>query len=108
MKSGPIGASATETVIDFGERHAEVTAAKAVYAAAVANYRLTVLNAFADVENDLSGLRILGDKRNPWMWRSTTPFEAPTLPWRNSKPVRSITPRWPWRRRLSWPTSKRS
>jgi NodT family efflux transporter outer membrane factor (OMF) lipoprotein len=57
-----IGASATETVIDFGERHAEVTAAKAVYAAAVANYRLTVLNAFADVENDLSGLRILGEQ----------------------------------------------
>jgi NodT family efflux transporter outer membrane factor (OMF) lipoprotein len=57
-----VGASATETVFDFGERHAEVTAAKAVYAAAVANYRLTVLNAFADVENDLSGLRILGDQ----------------------------------------------
>jgi NodT family efflux transporter outer membrane factor (OMF) lipoprotein len=57
-----VGASATETVIDFGERHAEVTAAKAVYAAAVANYRLTVLNAFADVENDLSGLRILGEQ----------------------------------------------
>jgi NodT family efflux transporter outer membrane factor (OMF) lipoprotein len=57
-----VGASATETVIDFGERHAEVTAAKAVYAAAVANYRLTVLNAFADVENDLSGLHILGEQ----------------------------------------------
>lgn len=57
-----IGASATETVFDFGERHAEVTAAKAAYAAAVANYRLTVLNAFADVENDLSGLRILGEQ----------------------------------------------
>jgi NodT family efflux transporter outer membrane factor (OMF) lipoprotein len=57
-----VGASATETVIDFGERHAEVTAAKAAYAAAVANYRLTVLNAFADVENDLSGLRILAEE----------------------------------------------
>jgi NodT family efflux transporter outer membrane factor (OMF) lipoprotein len=57
-----VGASASETVIDFGERHAEVTAAKAAYAGAVANYRLTVLNAFADVENDLSGLRILGEQ----------------------------------------------
>jgi NodT family efflux transporter outer membrane factor (OMF) lipoprotein len=57
-----IGATGTETVFDFGERHAEVQAAKAAYEAAVANYRNTVLNAFADVENDLSGLRILADQ----------------------------------------------
>jgi NodT family efflux transporter outer membrane factor (OMF) lipoprotein len=57
-----IGAAGTETVFDFGERHAEVQAAKAAYEAAVANYRNTVLNAFADVENDLSGLRILADQ----------------------------------------------
>ena len=57
-----IGASGTETVFDFGERHAEVQAAKAAYEAAVASYRNTVLNAFADVENDLSGLRILADQ----------------------------------------------
>ena len=57
-----IGASATETLVDFGERHAEVSAAKAAYVAAVANYRQTVLSAFADVENDLSGLRILADE----------------------------------------------
>jgi NodT family efflux transporter outer membrane factor (OMF) lipoprotein len=57
-----IGATGTETVIDFGERHAEVQAAKAAYEAAVANYRNTVLNAFEDVENDLSGLRILADE----------------------------------------------
>jgi outer membrane protein TolC len=57
-----IGATGTETVLDFGERHAEVQAAKAAYEAAVANYRNTVLNAFADVENDLSGLRILADE----------------------------------------------
>ncbi len=57
-----IGANGTETVFDFGERHAEVRAAKAAYEAAVASYRNTVLNAFADVENDLSGLRILADQ----------------------------------------------
>lgn len=57
-----IGASATETLADFGERHAEVAVAKAAYAAAVASYRQTVLSAFADVENDLSGLRILADE----------------------------------------------
>lgn len=57
-----VGASATETLLDFGERHAEVAAAKAAYAAAVASYRQTVLSAFADVENDLSGLRILAEQ----------------------------------------------
>ncbi len=57
-----IGANGTETVFDFGERHAEVRAAKAAYEAAVASYRNTVLNAFEDVENDLSGLRILADQ----------------------------------------------
>ena len=57
-----IGATGTETVFDFGERHAEVQAAKAAYEAAVATYRNTVLTAFEDVENDLSALRILADQ----------------------------------------------
>jgi len=57
-----IGAAGTETVFDFGERHAEVQAAKAAYESAVANYRSTVLNAFEAVENDLSGLRILAEQ----------------------------------------------
>jgi NodT family efflux transporter outer membrane factor (OMF) lipoprotein len=57
-----IGADGTETLFDFGERHAEVQAARAAYEAAVASYRNTVLMAFEDVENDLSGLRILSDQ----------------------------------------------
>lgn len=57
-----IGATGTETVIDFGERHAEVEAAKAAYDGAVASYRNTVLSAFEDVENDLSDLRILAQQ----------------------------------------------
>lgn len=57
-----LGATGTETVFDFGERHGEVEAAKAAYEGAVASYRQTVLNAFEDVENDLSGLRILADQ----------------------------------------------
>lgn len=57
-----IGATGTETLLDFGERHAEVAAAKAAYESAVASYRGTVLTAFEDVENDLSGLRILADQ----------------------------------------------
>jgi NodT family efflux transporter outer membrane factor (OMF) lipoprotein len=57
-----IGATGTETLFDFGERHAQVEAAKAAYEAAVASYRGTVLTAFQDVENDLSGLRILAEQ----------------------------------------------
>jgi NodT family efflux transporter outer membrane factor (OMF) lipoprotein len=57
-----IGADGTETLFDFGERQAEVQAARAAYEAAVASYRNTVLTAFQDVENDLSGLRILSDQ----------------------------------------------
>jgi NodT family efflux transporter outer membrane factor (OMF) lipoprotein len=57
-----IGATGSETLFDFGERHAQVEAAKAAYAAAVASYRGTVLTAFQNVENDLSGLRILAEQ----------------------------------------------
>ncbi len=57
-----IGASGSETLFDFGERHAQVEAAKAAYEAAVASYRGTVLSAFQFVENDLSGLRILAEQ----------------------------------------------
>jgi NodT family efflux transporter outer membrane factor (OMF) lipoprotein len=57
-----IGATGSETLFDFGERHAQVEAAKAAYEAAVAGYRGTVLTAFQEVENDLSGLRILAEQ----------------------------------------------
>jgi NodT family efflux transporter outer membrane factor (OMF) lipoprotein len=57
-----LGASGTETVLDFGARRAEVQAARAAYEGAVASYRSTVLNAFEAVENDLSSLRILADE----------------------------------------------
>jgi NodT family efflux transporter outer membrane factor (OMF) lipoprotein len=54
-----LGAAASETVFDGGERRGEVAAAKAAYEATVANYRGTVLKAFQNVEDDLAGLRIL-------------------------------------------------
>jgi NodT family efflux transporter outer membrane factor (OMF) lipoprotein len=56
------GATGSETLFDFGERHAQVEAVKAAYEAAVASYRGTVLTAFQNVENDLSGLRILAEQ----------------------------------------------
>jgi NodT family efflux transporter outer membrane factor (OMF) lipoprotein len=57
-----LGADASETVFDFGQRHGEVAAAKATYEATVANYRGTVLGAFQNVEDDLSGLKILSQQ----------------------------------------------
>ncbi|WP_414718687.1 efflux transporter outer membrane subunit [Trinickia sp.] len=57
-----IGASASQTLFEGGYRRATVAAAKAAYDSAVAFYRGTVLTAFENVENDLSGLRILADQ----------------------------------------------
>ncbi len=57
-----LGANGAETLFDFGERYYQVQAARASYEAAVASYRNTVLTAFQDVENDLSGLRILAEQ----------------------------------------------
>jgi NodT family efflux transporter outer membrane factor (OMF) lipoprotein len=54
-----IGASLSETVFDGGLRSAQVDAARAAYDQSVAEYRQTVLSAFQQVEDNLSGLRIL-------------------------------------------------
>ena len=51
-----LGASAAETLIDFGARSAKVAQARAGYDGAVATYRQTVLAAFQEVETDLSAL----------------------------------------------------
>jgi len=53
------GGTATETLLDFGARPAQVRQARAAYDAAVANYRQTVLSAFQQVEDELATLRIL-------------------------------------------------
>jgi NodT family efflux transporter outer membrane factor (OMF) lipoprotein len=57
-----LGGTAAETVFDGGIRSGQVAAARAVYDQSVANYRQTVLTAFQNVEDDLSGLRILADQ----------------------------------------------
>jgi NodT family efflux transporter outer membrane factor (OMF) lipoprotein len=57
-----LGADASETLFDGGERHGQVAAARAAYESTVANYRGTVLTAFQNVEDDLSGLRILAQQ----------------------------------------------
>ena len=51
-----LGASAAETLLDFGSRSAKVAGARAAYDQAVATYRQTVLTAFQQVEDNLSAM----------------------------------------------------
>jgi NodT family efflux transporter outer membrane factor (OMF) lipoprotein len=54
-----LGAQASELLFDAGKRHALTGAARHSYEAQAAGYKATVLAAFNDVEDQLSGLRIL-------------------------------------------------
>ncbi|HEY3755319.1 MAG TPA: efflux transporter outer membrane subunit [Opitutaceae bacterium] len=54
-----LGASAGETLIDFGARRALVKQAEAEYDSTAAAYRLAVLTAFQQVEDGLSDVRTL-------------------------------------------------
>jgi NodT family efflux transporter outer membrane factor (OMF) lipoprotein len=54
-----LGAQATELLFDAGQRHALTDAARHSYEAQADAYRNTVFQAFDDVEDQLSGLRIL-------------------------------------------------
>jgi NodT family efflux transporter outer membrane factor (OMF) lipoprotein len=57
-----LGASATETVLDFGARRATVRQYKAQYDGDLAAYRQTVLNAFKEVEDYLVASRQLAEQ----------------------------------------------
>ena len=57
-----LGASASDAIFQGGARSAAVGAARATYEQSVAAYRQTVLTAFQQVEDALSGLRILGQQ----------------------------------------------
>jgi NodT family efflux transporter outer membrane factor (OMF) lipoprotein len=54
-----LGASAAQTLFDAGRRHAVERQAVAAYEQRTANYRETVLQAFQEVEDNLSASRIL-------------------------------------------------
>ena len=54
-----LGAQATELLFDAGQRHALTDQARHTYEAEVSAYRSLVFLAFNDVEDQLSGLRIL-------------------------------------------------
>jgi len=65
--SGPsflwsVGPVIAQTIFDAGATHGRVQEARANYDATVANYRQVVLTAFQQVEDDLSGLRILKEE----------------------------------------------
>ena len=67
MFSGPsffwsVGPAIAQTIFDAGKTHGQVQEAQANYDATVANYRQVVLTAFQQVEDDLSGLRILKEE----------------------------------------------
>jgi NodT family efflux transporter outer membrane factor (OMF) lipoprotein len=67
LVSGPsslwsVGASALETIFDAGARRATNDEAWAAYEQSVANYRLSVLTAVQEVEDNLAALRILEDE----------------------------------------------
>jgi NodT family efflux transporter outer membrane factor (OMF) lipoprotein len=53
------GLSAAQTIFNAGATRAAVAGAEAAHAATVARYRQTVLNAFADVEDQLSAAKVL-------------------------------------------------
>jgi multidrug efflux system outer membrane protein len=54
-----VGANVAETIFSGGQRRAQVQFANAGYDASVASYRDTVLNAFREVQDDVTGLTVL-------------------------------------------------
>lgn len=54
-----LGANVAETVFNGGKLHAQLDFAKSAYGSSVATYRQTVLTAFQEVEDGLSGLSVL-------------------------------------------------
>jgi len=54
-----LGANVTESIFTGGRRRAQVDFAQSAYGASVAGYRQSVLNAFEEVEDNLSGLDVL-------------------------------------------------
>jgi len=58
-----IGANVAESIFTGGARRAQVQFSQAGYNAAVASYRGTVLNAFREVQDNLTGLQVLDAAR---------------------------------------------
>jgi multidrug efflux system outer membrane protein len=54
-----LGADVAQTVVSGGRLHAQLDLATSAYGGSVANYRQTVLTAFQEVEDGISGLAVL-------------------------------------------------
>lgn len=54
-----LGANVTEIILSGGRRRAQLDFAKSAYGGSVASYRQTVLTAFQEVEDGISGLSVL-------------------------------------------------
>ena len=59
-----VGANAAEAIFTGGSRRAQTQFAKAGYDASVASYRNTVLSAFGEVQDDVTGLMVLDQAFN--------------------------------------------
>ncbi|MGB8476295.1 MAG: efflux transporter outer membrane subunit [Candidatus Acidiferrum sp.] len=59
-----VGANVAETIFTGGARRAQVEFAKSGYDVSVANYRQSVLSAFQEVQDDVTGLSVLEQARN--------------------------------------------
>lgn len=58
-----VGANVAESIFTGGTRRAQVQFAQAGYDASLASYRQTVLGAFQEVQDDVTGLGVLGEAR---------------------------------------------
>jgi outer membrane protein, multidrug efflux system len=58
-----LGANVAQDIFSGGALHAQVQFSKAGYDATVANYRDTVLNAFREVQDNITGLEVLATAR---------------------------------------------
>ena len=58
-----VGANVTQDIFTGGARRAQVQFSQAGYEATVANYRATVLNAFREVQDNITGLQVLATAR---------------------------------------------
>ncbi|MBV5325948.1 MAG: TolC family protein, partial [Rhodospirillaceae bacterium] len=68
-----LGLSAAQTLFDAGATQARVAGAQAQRDAAIAQYRQSVLLAFADVENQLAATRVLAQQQD---WRKNASTAA--------------------------------
>ncbi len=59
-----LGANVAESIFTGGARRAQVEFAKSGYDISVANYRQSVLSAFQEVQDDVTGLTVLGQARD--------------------------------------------